>query len=268
MTVTGRIATLVIRRVAPKWVRRPGLRWRLSAGALLVRTGLASLAGEALFVTVAASIVLRTAGLAALPATALALAAALGLPLWRRTSRLARSQFRVIGRIGALDTDRLTLRPVRGDDADALAAVFDPSMLAANGWTDEVKAAALQFVRRLGPVSGQLAITRHGDDELIGTVDVTNVDWTRRSCEMGWSVRPDCRGRGYVTEAARAALDALHDVGFDTVRIGMRVSNAAARRVADNVGATLVECGPHTLPDGDVADTAWYEHRTPLVATT
>jgi RimJ/RimL family protein N-acetyltransferase len=261
MTAGGRVVRVVMGRGVPTWVRRPGLRWRLSAAAFLVRTSLLSLALDGLFVTIAASVVLHTAGLAGVPATALAVAAAVVLPLWRHTSRLARTQFRIIGRIGTLHTARLIVRPVRADDADALAEVMDTTMLAANGWTDDVKAAALRLVRRLGSnISGEFAITRGVGTDAIGTIGVSNVVWTSRSCDMSWSVRADCRGRGYATEAAGAVLDALHALGLDTVHIGMRTSNVAARRVAAKLGATFVARRPHTLPDGEVADSAWYDH--------
>jgi RimJ/RimL family protein N-acetyltransferase len=57
--------------------------------------------------------------------------------------------------------------------------------------------------------------------------------------EVGWSILPDFQGRGFATEAARAAiLDAWTRTGVDHVVAYVSPDNVASHRVAEKLGFT------------------------------
>ena len=73
--------------------------------------------------------------------------------------------------------------------------------------------------------------------------------------EVGWRMAPDRRGRGYATEAARAALAAgFGELGLDRIVAVTHPENAASRRVMEKLGMTLIGPGRH-----DGGETVLYE---------
>ena len=142
-----------------------------------------------------------------------------------------------------LQTQRLTLRPLRPGDAEAvLAAATDDETQRwlplprpylrehAEGWCGEVSAA----VR----TSGQgivRAVERDG--RLAGCIDLKHVDWAARTAEIGYWTVPDARGAGVITEATRElARWALADRGFERVELRIAPGNTASLRVAAKAG--------------------------------
>lgn len=58
--------------------------------------------------------------------------------------------------------------------------------------------------------------------------------------ELGWTLLPEVWGRGYATEAGRAALGyGFEVVGFEHVISAVAASNDRSRRVAEKVGLTV-----------------------------
>jgi RimJ/RimL family protein N-acetyltransferase len=57
--------------------------------------------------------------------------------------------------------------------------------------------------------------------------------------EVGWTLHPDHRGKGYAREAGRAALDYVRDVlGWSSVIHVIEEGNAGSERVAEALGST------------------------------
>lgn len=90
--------------------------------------------------------------------------------------------------------------------------------------------------------------------------------------EVGWSLHPDARGRGYAIEAAAASMDYAVDVlRWTDVIHCIAPANLASARVAERLGST--NRGPGRLPEpmqderidlwGQSAD-QWRENRTRL----
>lgn len=71
---------------------------------------------------------------------------------------------------------------------------------------------------------------------------------------LGYRFRPEAQGRGFATEAARAALDAAHEVHPELPVVAYLVEhNAASARVAERLGFTLQHRAPDAgNPDPDV----------------
>lgn len=114
-----------------------------------------------------------------------------------------------------LATDRLVLRRLRPDDADAFAAYrSDPETARYQSWEAPYTAdLARAFVAGLADerpgtpgTAFQYAIARREDDALVGDVMLaTRGD--RRLADLGVTLAPQARERGYATEAVARLLD-------------------------------------------------------------
>lgn len=151
-------------------------------------------------------------------------------------------------------TDRLTLRPVTGEDVDQILtyrnepAVFrwllrttvDPDAFR-EAW---LKAADDPFDHSCAVLDG---------DKLVGTgmlevVDVRgqNDDPVTEKAEglLGYILDPAHAGNGYATELAHNLLSlAFDDLGLRRVTAGCYADNTASRRVLEKVGMRLEQYG-------------------------
>lgn len=153
----------------------------------------------------------------------------------------------------ALVTDRLRLRPLAPDDGDAVERLFaDPvvrrflldDQVMPRAWTDEVVAdSAADFASR------RCGLWRADANEggLVGVVGYRDF-FDPPVLEILWLLDPGCHGRGYATEAARAALRHGFEVGgLDPIRCSIDGPNVASIRLAERLGfgETSREPGPH-----------------------
>ncbi|MFH9590706.1 GNAT family N-acetyltransferase [Streptomyces luteogriseus] len=80
--------------------------------------------------------------------------------------------------------------------------------------------------------------------------------------EIGGTLAPDHRGQGLGAELFLAGMEFAHGhVGLSTVRAGTATANLACRRALERAGFVPAP-GParHTLADGRVLDSVWYQH--------
>jgi RimJ/RimL family protein N-acetyltransferase len=196
----------------------------------------------------------------------LAMAGGVGVALWSSTSRVLKEVRRHAAAREPLVTERLALRAPRATDGPAYANSLDAQMMAANGWTEALRRSAIihmNHVDRL-PMPAMTVIADRVTDEPVGWISVSGIDRADGSCELGWSMAPHARGKGYGTEAIRAALASLHGNGFRRITIGTNEDNGPARRVLERVGAVQVRTGPHTLPNGESVSSVWYADEGPV----
>jgi RimJ/RimL family protein N-acetyltransferase len=154
-----------------------------------------------------------------------------------------------------LTTPRLTLREIAATDRDALLAIYgDPVAMAhypapfdaarMDDWIDRL---ALDSYARDG--FGLWAVLETATGDLVGDCGITRQKTPYGvEPEIGWHVRRDRWGRGYATEAGRAALA----YGRATLGLGRVVSivapdNAASCAVAARVHSHVET---YTKPDG------------------
>ena len=136
-----------------------------------------------------------------------------------------------------LETARLTVRPFVQGDAEALHAIYGDRE--AMRWVDgdysqptRTKAALdLHIAMHARDGFAFWAVLR--GDELIGEVGFGRLE---DDIEMGWTFRRDTWGRGYATEAGRAALTVAPSRRLIAV---IRRENAASIRVAEKLGFVL-----------------------------
>ncbi|MDQ6947811.1 MAG: GNAT family N-acetyltransferase [Actinomycetota bacterium] len=148
--------------------------------------------------------------------------------------------------MGAVETERLLLRPWSSTDVDALIALFaEPEVWRYPFGRGLTEAASEQFLERqlehwdaygFGMWAAALAPT----GRLIGYIGLSTPSWLPQvlpAVEVGWRLHPDYWGRGLATEGGRASL--RH--GFETLELDRIISifnpdNAASGRVMDKLG--------------------------------
>ena len=178
-------------------------------------------------------------------------------------SSAALNQLRSSTGSGEVLTDRLRLRAPRSSDRQAYAASLDPTMMAANGWPEKLRRRAIAAVKHADrlPARHLTVIADRRTDEALGWI--THTITGAASCEMGWTIASHARGRGYGTEAVRAAVAAANRKGLRHVTMGTGVDNEPARRLIERVGGLVTRTGPHTLPNGATIESVWYSLDAP-----
>lgn len=149
--------------------------------------------------------------------------------------------YRLFTHMPELETERLTLRPLRVSDCEAVYAYSrDPEVTRFLLWSPhpnpEYTRQYLQYIvgrYRLGDFY-DWALVRREDARVIGTCGFTTFHFNSDSGEVGYVLARDCWGQGYAAEALNAVLQ----YGFDTVglhRIEARFmsGNPASRRVME-----------------------------------
>lgn len=166
-----------------------------------------------------------------------------------------------------LQTARLTLRPYRADDAEAVFAIFsDPRVMrfwSTPPWTSTAQAheaidsdlQALHSGRHL-----RLGIERRDDGALIGQCTLFDIVAGCRRAEIGYALAHTAWGRGYMHEA----LQALLRYGFEVLELNRVEADIDPRNEAS--AATLQRLGfrlegrlrERWIVGGEVSDSAIY----------
>ncbi|MCC6168811.1 MAG: GNAT family N-acetyltransferase [Caldilineaceae bacterium] len=143
-----------------------------------------------------------------------------------------------------LATQRLRLRPLREEDAEAIQALFgDPRTLRfLNQPPTDTPAKALELIRWLNGhydrhEAVQWAITLDDDDRMIGTCGVYAWDRENRHVDIGYHILYEHWGQGYATEATRALLGwCFANLDVHRIQADCTDGNIASERV-------LLKCG-------------------------
>lgn len=143
----------------------------------------------------------------------------------------------------SIETDRLVLRPLSGDDLDALHELWtDPRVRSwlwdgrriGRGRTRSVLRASRASVESEG--FGLWGVFESGEEELIGFCGFRRVE-NGDDIEILFGIAPAHWRRGYATEAAGAALrEGFERHGWDRVVAATDRPNRASRRVIEKLG--------------------------------
>jgi RimJ/RimL family protein N-acetyltransferase len=141
-------------------------------------------------------------------------------------------------RPGVLETERLTLRPPTLADARAIARLADDRRIAVNTRRlphPYVTEDAVDFVRQLADGGRETAFLIEHGSEPIGMVGIV---WRKPDVpELGYWLGVEHWGRGFATEAARAAIDFFFEAfDVEVLFAYARVSNPASRNVLEKCG--------------------------------
>jgi RimJ/RimL family protein N-acetyltransferase len=103
---------------------------------------------------------------------------------------------------------------------------------------------------------GLWAATVTATDRTIGFAGVAHPLWfpdLAHEVEIGWRLHPEAWGRGYATEAGRAALDAARDrLALTRIIAVIDPGNTPSLAVAARLGMTLERTLPHPQRPGDI----------------
>jgi ribosomal-protein-alanine N-acetyltransferase len=146
-----------------------------------------------------------------------------------------------------LADDRVTVRPMRSDDAAAYAAAFndDPDLgrlLGVEQDPDEEtvrKQVEGQAQRAADGKGVELAISDPATDAFWGSVLLHRFHWHDRRCEVGFWVIPSVRGRGVGSRAVALTVSwAMGDLDLLRVEMTTTPENPAVPVLARRLGFT------------------------------
>ena len=145
---------------------------------------------------------------------------------------------------GELLTPRLRLRAwtTRRDDLARLTDIYGrPEVTRWLGGSPSVGPVELVArwaeVSRADPRFGCWALEVRGEQPLVaGTVLLKPLPAGVGEVEVGWHLHPDCWGRGYATEAARAVVERAFGAGLPEVYAVVRPGNEPSLAVCRRLG--------------------------------
>ena len=147
-------------------------------------------------------------------------------------------------------TKRLTLRPYAPEDTAQLVAllthpeVTKTFMVPDFATPEQAVALAERLIAMSRPED-----TRHLEygiclcGRLIGFINDCGIE--EDEIEIGYVVHPHKQGHGYATEAVRAVLEELRDIGFRRVTAGYFEGNEASHRVMEKCSSDARSKLPH-----------------------
>ena len=141
-----------------------------------------------------------------------------------------------------LTTERLVLRRLRVDEADAVAEYKnDPEVARYQDWdlpypVEAIAAKIAAYEQRPWPCPGAgLNVAIEHEGELIGDFGVGWVD-DGTEAEIGYTLRREHQGRGFATEAVAAVVERLFSEGVERITSSLDPQNVASIRVLEEVG--------------------------------
>lgn len=168
--------------------------------------------------------------------------------------------------IPRLEGARIRLRPLRGDDADALYALHsDPQVMrywSRTAWTDHAE--SIGHLERMAQAErdGDIpwAIARRDDDVLIGSLSLFQIVPEHARGTFGYALQSASWGHGFAFEAARLGLaHAFSALNLQRIEADIDPDNQPSRRLVERLGFKQEGLlRQRWKVDGVWSDTAWY----------
>lgn len=163
--------------------------------------------------------------------------------------------------------ERITLRPYRDDDADALLGLYGDSVVT-RWWSHEPwtqRQQAIEYLERMrrDRVDSEFypwAIATNADDALIGTAALFEIDRTHQRGMIGYALSPAQQGHGYAHESLRLLLDfAWNTLDLQRIEADTDPENTASRRLLERLGFSHEgSMRKRWFVHGEWHDAAWY----------
>lgn len=154
-----------------------------------------------------------------------------------------------------LETDRLLLRPLSLDDAEAeFVWLSDPVVnryMPYNLYTDIADVTKWLELAMNCENELHFGFVRKSDGVLIGAGSIGPHEHQDGSWEFGYNLRRDAWNQGYATEATKAMIDlAIKAYGVRTFVAGHAADNPASGRVMEKCGLHFDHDGEYNTFDG------------------
>ena len=169
--------------------------------------------------------------------------------------------------IVTLRTDRLLLRPLCAADAPAIYAIrSDPTVMryaSSLPLTSLDQAEAFIAREATGMAAGEslrLGLQRVEDDTLIGTCLLFHINQQCRRAEIGYELRSDAWGHGYMHEALLALVRlGFSELALNRIEADIDPRNAASARSLERLGFTKEgHLRQRWIVNGELSDSAFF----------
>jgi [ribosomal protein S5]-alanine N-acetyltransferase len=166
-----------------------------------------------------------------------------------------------------LRTDRLLLRPLRESDAPAIYAIRSNATVmryaSSLPLTSRDQAEAFIAREKAAMAAGEslrLGLQRHGDAALIGTSLLFHMNPQCRRAEIGYDLRLDAWGHGYMHEALLALVRfGFSELALNRIEADIDPRNIASARSLERLGFTKEgHLRQRWIVNGEVSDSAFY----------
>ncbi|MBE5960633.1 MAG: GNAT family N-acetyltransferase [Lachnospiraceae bacterium] len=142
-----------------------------------------------------------------------------------------------------IKTERLVMKPYSETDENDMIALLTNECIKATYMIPDFKTKddAIAMFRRLYHDShsdDHLEIGIYRNNKLIGFLN--DVEMNEDIVELGYVIHPDFHGLGYATEALKAVIEKLFEMGYQEVITGAFETNTASIRV-------MQKCNMHLL---------------------
>ena len=157
-----------------------------------------------------------------------------------------------------IETERLVLRKFKEDDVLLMFTNWasDPEVTKYLTWDahpniEMTRMIMNRWMKDYANEDGmRYCITIKGSDEPLGSIDVVNVE--NGVPEVGYCMAKKCWGKGIMTEACKAFVQALFENGYTKVCICAFVDNIASNRVIQKVGGKFIKEFKTTVKNKEV----------------
>ena len=154
-----------------------------------------------------------------------------------------------------IETDRLLLRPLCLDDAEAeFVWLSDPVVnryMPYNLYTDVADVVKWLECAINAEKELHFGFVRKADDLLVGAGSIGPHEHQDGAWEFGYNLRRDCWNQGYATEATKAMIDlARREYGVRIFVAGHAKDNPASGRVMEKCGLHFDHEGEYSRFDG------------------
>jgi len=147
-------------------------------------------------------------------------------------------------KLPTLAPERLALRWLEDRDAEALFEIFSDAQVmrywSSPPWSDMADAVEMvESVRRYFAKGSlyQWGVARRSDDVIIGTCTLAEVDVQNRRAEIGFALRQNHWGQGYMSEALQALLTfSFDELKLHRLEADVDPRNDASIRLLENLG--------------------------------
>ena len=143
-------------------------------------------------------------------------------------------------------TDRLVLKPYSANDRERLAEMFMDESITKTFMVPSYSSVQdyLELAEKLISFSSMEDETHleygvYLDSELIGMVNDCGIE--DGEIEIGYVIHPEYQNRGYASEAVKAVIGELWDMGFQRITAGFFEENPASHKVMEKCGMTLTD---------------------------